>query len=41
MRNVFNMGIGLAVIVSRDQEELAIELARECNEHPLIIGEIE
>jgi phosphoribosylformylglycinamidine cyclo-ligase len=41
MRKVFNMGIGLAVIVSRSQEELAIELARECNEHPLIIGEIE
>jgi phosphoribosylformylglycinamidine cyclo-ligase len=41
MRNVFNIGIGLVVIVSRDQEELALELARECNEHPLIIGEIE
>jgi phosphoribosylformylglycinamidine cyclo-ligase len=41
MRNVFNMGIGLVIIVSRDQEELAIELALECNEHPLIIGEIE
>lgn len=41
MRNVFNMGIGLVIIVSRDQEELTIELARECNEHPLIIGEIE
>ena len=41
MRNVFNMGIGLVVIVSRDQEELTIELARECKEHPLIIGEIE
>ena len=41
MRTVFNLGIGLVVIVSRDQEELALELARECNEHPLIIGEIE
>ena len=41
MRTVFNMGIGLVIIVSRDQEELTIELARECNEHPLIIGEIE
>jgi phosphoribosylformylglycinamidine cyclo-ligase len=41
MRNVFNLGIGLVVIVSRDQEELTIELARECHEHPLIIGEIE
>ncbi|MBT8380531.1 MAG: phosphoribosylformylglycinamidine cyclo-ligase [Ignavibacteria bacterium] len=41
MRTVFNMGIGLVVIVSREQEELTLELARECNEHPLIIGEIE
>lgn len=41
MRKVFNMGIGLAVIVSRGQEELAISLALECNERPLIIGEIE
>jgi len=41
MRKVFNMGIGLAAIVSRGQEELAVSLALECNEHPLIIGEIE
>jgi phosphoribosylformylglycinamidine cyclo-ligase len=41
MRKVFNMGIGLVVIVSRDEEELTLELARECREHPLIIGEIE
>ena len=41
MRRVFNLGIGLVVIVSRDQEELTIGLVHECNEHPLIIGEIE
>jgi len=41
MRKVFNLGIGLAAVISRDQEELALQLALELNEQPLIIGEIE
>ena len=41
MRKVFNLGIGLAAVISREQEELAMQLAVELNEQPLIIGEIE
>jgi phosphoribosylformylglycinamidine cyclo-ligase len=41
MRKAFNVGIGLAVIIPRDQEELAFQLILEMKEHPLIIGEIE
>ena len=41
MRKVFNLGIGLVAVVSREQEELAMQLALESNEQPLIIGEIE
>jgi len=41
MRMVFNLGIGLIIIVSKEQEELTLQLARELNEHPLIIGEVE
>ncbi len=41
MRKVFNLGIGLAAVVTREQEELALQLAVELHEQPLIIGEIE
>ena len=41
MRKAFNVGIGLAVIIPREQEELAFQLILELKEHPLIIGEIE
>lgn len=41
MRKVFNLGIGLAAIIPRQQEEFALQLAVELNEQPLIIGEIE
>ncbi len=41
MRKVFNLGIGLAAVIPREQEELALQLALELSEQPLIIGEIE
>ncbi|MEP0860222.1 MAG: phosphoribosylformylglycinamidine cyclo-ligase [Ignavibacterium sp.] len=40
MRNVFNLGIGLVVIVSPKQERLAFEIAHEMKEHALHIGEV-
>ncbi len=41
MRQVFNMGIGLVVIVPRNQEELSSQVILENREHPLVLGEVE
>lgn len=40
MRNVFNLGIGLVVIVSPKQERLAFQVIHEMKEHALLIGEV-
>lgn len=40
MRNVFNLGIGLVVIVSPKQERLVFEIIHEMKEHALLIGEV-
>lgn len=40
MRNVFNLGIGLVVIVSPKQERLTFDIAHEMKEHALHIGEV-
>lgn len=40
MRNVFNLGIGLVVIVSPKQERLAFEVIHGMKEHALHIGEV-
>lgn len=40
MRNVFNLGIGLVVIVSPNRERLTFEIAHEMKEHALHIGEV-
>ncbi len=40
MRNVFNLGIGLVVIVPPQQERLAFEIIHNCKEHALRIGEV-
>jgi phosphoribosylformylglycinamidine cyclo-ligase len=40
MRNVFNLGIGLVVIVSPKHERLAFEIIHESKEHALHIGEV-
>ena len=41
MRQVFNMGIGLVVIVPRKKEELTSQIILENREHPLVLGEVE
>ncbi len=40
MRNVFNLGIGLVVIVPPQQERLAFEIIHNFKEHALRIGEV-
>ena len=40
MRSVFNLGIGLIAVVSKDDEQKVIQLSSELNEHPLKIGEV-
>ena len=40
MRKVFNLGIGLIAVVSREYKHEVINLASELNEHPLVIGEV-
>lgn len=40
MRKVFNLGIGLIAVISKDDEEQAFQIAHELNEHVLLIGEI-
>jgi phosphoribosylformylglycinamidine cyclo-ligase len=40
MREVFNIGIGLVLIVSKEYLEPALKLAKELNEQALIIGEV-
>jgi phosphoribosylformylglycinamidine cyclo-ligase len=40
MRNVFNLGIGLIAIASKDDEHKVMQLSNEVNEHPLVIGEV-
>ena len=37
MREVFNMGIGLIFVVSKENVESALKLAKELNEQPIII----
>jgi phosphoribosylformylglycinamidine cyclo-ligase len=40
MRKVFNMGIGLAIIVSPKDERKLFDLCHLANEHALLIGEV-
>ncbi len=41
MREVFNMGIGLIIIVSKNEVEATFKLCSELNENPIVIGEVE
>jgi phosphoribosylformylglycinamidine cyclo-ligase len=41
MREVFNMGIGLIFVVAEDKLDLAIKLAKEQKEKPIIVGMVE
>jgi phosphoribosylformylglycinamidine cyclo-ligase len=40
MRKVFNMGIGLAIIVSKEDERKLFDLCHLISEHALLIGEV-
>jgi phosphoribosylformylglycinamidine cyclo-ligase len=40
MREVFNLGLGLLIIVSKNQVSKTLKLANELNEQALIIGEL-
>ena len=40
MYNTFNMGIGMAVIVSKDEAEKTIKVLNEAEEEAYIIGEV-
>lgn len=40
MREVFNMGIGLVIIVSKNEVETTLNLCSKLNEHPIVIGEV-
>lgn len=40
MRKVFNMGIGLVIIVSKENVDFTIDLCRELDEKPIMIGEV-
>jgi phosphoribosylformylglycinamidine cyclo-ligase len=40
MREVFNMGIGLIFVVSKNEVEAAFKLCPELNENPIVIGEV-
>jgi phosphoribosylformylglycinamidine cyclo-ligase len=41
MREVFNMGIGLIFIISKTNLEFALKFAKELNEHPIVVGQVE
>ena len=41
MREVFNMGVGLIFIVSKNDSQLALDLTAKQNERPFLIGKVE
>ena len=40
MYNTFNMGIGMAIIVSKDEQEKALQILKEAGETAYVIGEV-
>ena len=40
MFNTFNMGVGMSIVVSKDEADLALEILRENGEDAYVIGEI-
>jgi phosphoribosylformylglycinamidine cyclo-ligase len=40
MFNTFNMGVGMSIVVSKEDVDKSIEILRASGEHPYIIGEI-
>lgn len=41
MHNIFNMGIGMVIIVAKDKAEKALETLKQAGETPYLIGHIE
>ena len=41
MRKVFNQGIGLIVVVPKEQEEMTLQVALSQKEHVIVVGEVE
>jgi phosphoribosylformylglycinamidine cyclo-ligase len=40
MRKVFNCGIGLIAVISKEQKIVTFQAAHDAHEHPLLIGEV-
>jgi len=40
MHKVFNCGIGLIAIVSKEDKLQTFQIAHDVHEHPLLIGEV-
>ena len=40
MFNTFNMGVGMSIVVAKDDADRALEILRQCGEDAYIIGEI-
>lgn len=40
MRKVFNCGIGLIAVISKEDKIVAFQAAHDAQEHPLLIGEV-
>ena len=40
MRTTFNLGIGLVMVISKDDESRTISLLEENGENPVIIGQV-
>ena len=41
MFNTFNMGIGMTVIVKKEQADKALEVLRACGETARVIGQVQ
>ena len=40
MYNVFNMGIGMVIVVDHQDVEKTMQILKDCHEQPYIIGEV-
>ena len=40
MYNTFNMGIGMAIIVPKEQVEKSLQILQDCGENAYLIGEV-
>ena len=40
MFNTFNMGVGMSIVVAKDEADRALAVLREAGEQPYLIGEV-